>query len=346
VRKVALAITPTLILLSAFGGVTTLAQDETLPHEDPETAAIVYDGIAILDYLSSMIDGVLARQPALVASLGEKRPFANIPAAMETPLERFAEASAGISPSIIEIEDALDVIDSLARQFRLEEVNAQRQPTLEKLALTREWLLVMEESATTAETELNVPPSDRGGPLRAAYLRLLDRIARLRDLLGLYEELLEALPESSLEELLEALPESSLEELLEALPESSLEELLEALPESSLQELLEALPESSLEELLEALPESSLQELLEALPEGPLEELLEAILRTTEISLTAEPTEAFVGEQIEFRGDLVAEGAPLPGREVVVLFDGVPRLRTTTGSDGSYRRSPLEAPRC
>ena len=64
----------------------------------------------------------------------------------------------------------------------------------------------------------------------------------------------------------------------------------------------------------------------------------------TYITLAIDPRAAFVGDIIVFHGALTtAGGAPLGGREVQILLDGVPSAVATTGPDGVFRGS-LQVP--
>ncbi|MBI4294885.1 MAG: hypothetical protein HY669_01810 [Chloroflexi bacterium] len=323
-------------LLALPGVVAMAGDDEPVPHENPDVAVQRFDGIAILGYCSLLLDGVLARAPDQVASQREKTPFANVPQNAIRPLEDFGEASVSIARLIPEIEAGLDNLNSLAGQFRLEEAEAQRQQTRDRLALAYRELSVIERSAASAGEELGATSPDADSPLRTAYAELGSRIDKLRRLLELFQSILAALPDATIKELLQTLNPTEI--TLEAEPAISselLQKMLEALPEATLKELLSAPPEATIQQLLSALPEATLKELLAALPGATVKQLLQA-LRSTEITQAVEPTVGFVGDWLSFRGSLSSGGTVLSRREVVLLLDGVPYLSSHTGPDGSF----------
>jgi hypothetical protein len=59
-------------------------------------------------------------------------------------------------------------------------------------------------------------------------------------------------------------------------------------------------------------------------------------LNSTEVTLSLNTTEAFVGEPIEATGTLTTNGTDFPNRTITILFDNSPTATTTTGIDGSY----------
>jgi hypothetical protein len=59
-------------------------------------------------------------------------------------------------------------------------------------------------------------------------------------------------------------------------------------------------------------------------------------LKTTEVTLRLNATEAYVGGCVEASGTLTSNGEALPSRKVTLLLDGSPTLTATTGLDGTY----------
>ena len=66
-------------------------------------------------------------------------------------------------------------------------------------------------------------------------------------------------------------------------------------------------------------------------------------LRETEITLTAEPLSAYVGDHIRFSGLLTSRGMPLVGRQVEITIDGMRNITVITGPSGYYNGT-LEIP--
>lgn len=95
------------------------------------------------------------------------------------------------------------------------------------------------------------------------------------------------------------------------------------------QAMLEALSADFLQKFMQDLPEVSSQE--------PLSAILQRLLSPTDITLSIEPTTAFVGDWVNFKGKLASGDTGLADREVVLLLNGVPYFRHQTDSDGLYQ---------
>jgi hypothetical protein len=66
-------------------------------------------------------------------------------------------------------------------------------------------------------------------------------------------------------------------------------------------------------------------------------------LKATEVTLSLNATEVYVGGCVEASGRLASSGEGLPGRRVALLLDGSPILTATTGLDGAYHAA-VEVP--
>ncbi len=72
-------------------------------------------------------------------------------------------------------------------------------------------------------------------------------------------------------------------------------------------------------------------ELIKGIPTTPQAELLE-----TEITLVVAPEDAFVGDWILVEGELCSGGTGLDGRQVVILFNGIPHTKMESDSNGKF----------
>ena len=212
-----------LVLVLVFAlPVNVLADEaEATPHEDPDSADIYYDGIAILGYYADMLNHVLTRVPERVELLREKGPFANVPDRLRDSLDSFGEASVEIAALIVEVEVNLDELNWLASQVRIEEMEELKGVTRDGLKQAYAELLVIETSAAIAREKLAVPDNANEDPLRRAYDELEGKIEDLRILLELLQNLLGSTPESSLLDILgvtlDELMEMPLDELMDIL---------------------------------------------------------------------------------------------------------------------------------
>jgi hypothetical protein len=59
-------------------------------------------------------------------------------------------------------------------------------------------------------------------------------------------------------------------------------------------------------------------------------------LKTTSISLSIAPTDAFVGDEVGFAGALSSQGEPLAGRDIAILLEGTLLLTARTDSAGFF----------
>ena len=173
------------------------------PHEDPETAKPVFSGISLLRYYSDSLDFVLRKNPAEVEARLEKMPFANIPQSLEESAGDFAAFSISISHLVVAIDEDLDKLRALVRQSRLEEAIKLMTESFARLSQANNELIRIEQAAETTGEELKVFSAPAQSDLRRAYDELLDRIERIRQMLALYQELLESTG-ITMEELLES----------------------------------------------------------------------------------------------------------------------------------------------
>ncbi len=160
------------------------------PHQDPETAEPVFSGISLFRYYSNSLDFVLKKDIGEVEARLEKMPFANVPQALEEVTDDFAASSISISHLVVDIDEDLSKLRALMGQFRLDEATVLSDETYSKLSLADGELERMEEATETTGREFRVFSAPEGSDLRRSYDEVLARIERIREMLGLYKDMM------------------------------------------------------------------------------------------------------------------------------------------------------------
>jgi hypothetical protein len=166
----------------------------------------------LLRYYSDSLDFVLQKEPAEVEARLKKMPFANVPQSLKEATGDFAVSGINISHLVVALDEDLNKLRVLRQQFRLDEATELRNQVLARLSLANSELDRIEQATETTGEELAVFSVPEESDLRHSYDEVLDRIKRIREMLALYEELLES-TNIDMEELLESMG-ISLEELL------------------------------------------------------------------------------------------------------------------------------------
>src|SRR3989338_7340321 len=91
-----------LIALATLAGTLPVAAVE--PHEDPDTALQVFDGVALLQKYSQALDNVLAKNAAGVEQLREQSTQANIPDVIRDTVNNFLSSGYSLGGLIPLIE--------------------------------------------------------------------------------------------------------------------------------------------------------------------------------------------------------------------------------------------------
>ena len=181
----------------------------TEPHENPEKAKPVFSGIYLLRYYSDALDFVLRKNPAGVEARLKKMPFANIPKSrraaissnsnnrtlsqsLEEATYGFAFSGISISHVVVEIDEGLDKLRALREQFRLSEAVEQAAQISARLYQANHELERIQQAVETIGDELNVSLAPAQGDLWRSYMRVWLGINRIREMLALYQELLES----------------------------------------------------------------------------------------------------------------------------------------------------------
>jgi len=259
VGKVALAVLATMVALMIHASPAAAIE----PHENPNTAPWVFDGVSLLNKYSEALDYVLGREATAVSTLQEQASRANIPTELIDSVDGFLSSGYALAQLIPEIESDMETSRKMLGQFRTDEAKASAAAAEEKLTQGYGQLEVMEREAKATGHWWQADSAKEGSALRDAYQGVLDRLDQLRHLLDLLGQMSDSLTEQSV--------------------------------------------------------------------------TVAAPLRSSALSLWVGPLSAFVGDTVEFGGELSSEGQPLPDRKVTILLDGAPVSEEVTDSRGIYR---------
>lgn len=160
------------------------------PHQDPEMAEPVFNGISLFRYYSNSLDFVLRKDIAEVEARLEKMPFANVPQNLQEVTDDFTASIIGISHLVVDIDEDLGTLRTLMGQFRFDEATVLADETYSKLSLADGELERMEEATKTTGREFKVPSAPEGSDLRKSYDEVLERIEIIREMLGLYRDMM------------------------------------------------------------------------------------------------------------------------------------------------------------
>ena len=141
------------ILLTACLLLLGLVPSPTLaitPHEDPEEAAGMYSGVALLVYLADVMDFVLVLDVDEVETLLARVRFANLPTALAEAAGEFAVSGVELSHLLQQIDGGIGELVTLASQFRLAESIRKAAETLGAVAEAESNLSEMEQSTEVA----------------------------------------------------------------------------------------------------------------------------------------------------------------------------------------------------
>ena len=113
-----------IILVITFISVMLLCTSSVLalePHENPETATQVFNGISLLRHYSNSLDSVLQKDITGIETKLVKMPFSNIPDTLDESSEEFTVSSINICHLVVEIDESVMNFQSLLGEFRLDE---------------------------------------------------------------------------------------------------------------------------------------------------------------------------------------------------------------------------------
>jgi len=160
------------------------------PHEDPDIAPWIFDGVALFQKYSQALDNVLAKDASSVEQLQEQATQANIPDELRDTVADFLSSGYSLARLIPMIEDDLEDSRTMLAQYRVGDAEERAAAAREKLSQAYARLRVMEETASeTGSWWHDVDSAREGSALRQAYDEVQARLLRLRQLLDLLGEM-------------------------------------------------------------------------------------------------------------------------------------------------------------
>ncbi|MBI4331410.1 MAG: hypothetical protein HY673_09030, partial [Chloroflexi bacterium] len=179
------AATTGLLLLSVASPGAGAAQ---APHEDPDTAPVVYDGVSLLQKYAEALDYVLARNAGGVPALQEQAAGANIPPQLRDTVDSFLSSGYSLAGLVAGIEADREKATTFASQFRPREMKESLESAGQKLDRAYAELRVMERGARDTGRVLGAGSAGGGSTLGKAYEEVEARLRRIRRLLDLLRE--------------------------------------------------------------------------------------------------------------------------------------------------------------
>ena len=167
------------------------------PHENPDTAPSVFDGVSLLRKYSEALDRVLGRDATGVESLKEQAAVANIPDELRKTVGSFLSSSRSLAQSSTEIESALDTSRAMLAQFRPAEAEKSAGVAAEKLSQAYAELRVMENTSQRTGRWWQADSAAEGSTLRVAYNEVESKLLQIRRLLDLFSEMRGSLNQQS-----------------------------------------------------------------------------------------------------------------------------------------------------
>lgn len=161
-----------------------------LPHENPDEAPQIFSGLSLFNYYANSLDFVLKKEPMEVEARLQKMPFANLPPSLRGSTDKFTASGINISYLIVDIDRNIEGMRLLVSEFRLSESTELSAQIASDLSNANDLL----EKLRTATEASGIGFYVRGAPptsgIRVAYDAVLERIDRIKELLGLYKSLL------------------------------------------------------------------------------------------------------------------------------------------------------------
>ncbi len=158
------------------------------PHENPDTAPWVFDGVSVLDKYSEAVDRVLERDAAGVQTLARQAYWANIPANLRDTVDTFHASSYSLTVLIHGIEVDQQTSRAMLAQFRRDEAAASSASAAQKLTQAYSELRQTEIAALRTARWWRADTAAEGSALRVAHEKLQAKLLQLRRLLDLLSE--------------------------------------------------------------------------------------------------------------------------------------------------------------
>jgi hypothetical protein len=179
-----------IVCTSAFPLLGTGGALAATPHENPDTLAPVFSGIALFQYYSYSLDAILLKDAPETEARLSKLPWANVPERLTTTTGDFAASGIGLIRLVIQMDQDLVLMRTLGAQSRLDEAAIVAVAISSNLTAARGDLTRIERAVTVSGREFGVVAAPGSGDLQASYQEVHDRISRIREMLSVFRQLL------------------------------------------------------------------------------------------------------------------------------------------------------------
>ena len=184
-RKIAL-ITFALVCAALPG----LPVSAAVPQENPDSAAVVFNGASLFQFYTNILDSVILKNQADIIENIRKTPFVNIPTDLNDTINSFAGSSQDIGDRMLELDTNTNEIKTLLRQSRYDEATTIKNQGFQTLSGAEGNLNTIEQAARATLTQFQDAAAAKVSPITVAYSVVLDRIQKLNDTLQLYRTIL------------------------------------------------------------------------------------------------------------------------------------------------------------
>ena len=179
------------IALVVFAGALPVMALE--PHENPDTAPLVFDGVALLQKYSQALDYVLGTNSTAVEQLQEQSTLANIPPQISNTVDNFLSSGHTLAGLIPLVEADLENSKTMLAQYRVDDARQNLMPANDKLNQAYSGLLVMESTASDTGRWWQADSARPGSALRQAYDEVQAKLLGLHQLLDLLNDMYRSL---------------------------------------------------------------------------------------------------------------------------------------------------------
>ena len=100
------------------------------PHENPDTAPLVFDGVALLQKYSQALDNVLGTNTSGMEQLREQSTLANIPPDFRNTVDSFLSSGHALAGLIPLVETDLENSKTMLAQYRVDDARLRRSPKI------------------------------------------------------------------------------------------------------------------------------------------------------------------------------------------------------------------------
>ena len=337
----------TLLAVLCGTAVPAVSAAGSLPpsQEDPAAARQLFSSIALLRYYSASLDFMIQQDQSGSDTNLSKVPFANVPSALNQPTTGFGSSGTSFTASLVALFGLWSQENQYVQQYRLQDAAGLYDEIQIGLPAARAELAQLSATVMDTGVYLKINSLALQNQLVVTYNEILAKIQQLNGMLNLLS--IPLLP-NQLTQIIKNLTPSSIsnltpDQLAGVLKSLTPEQIatgtinltpgqLANLTPDQLAGILKSLTPAQLQEILGSLTPAQLNDLLNSLTP----EQIAALLQQTQLTLLIDPTAAFVGDEIAFQGDLTAQGRPLAGREITLLYNNSVLLTAQTGGQGHY----------